>query len=663
MIGRRVLVIFWMMLGCWLSLAQDVQWAAEINEFSSERSPKQYSAQQVLEKPNVFPAGGENPNAWSPQKDDDRPFLKVGFASPTPIRQLIIAESENPGFITEIYAYDTNGNEYLLIDLDPVPIPLPSRLLNVFIDETPYQVAALKINMDQSKLDGRVAIDAIGISGSIIPVRVKINISEYVRKGIYIEKLGKNVNSLYSELGPILSPDGKTLFFSRKNHPSNMGGTTDPEDIYYAEFNEQTGEWSEAKNIGGNLNNELPNFVNSITADGNTLILGNRYMENGDYKPGVSISNKTDEGWSSPEPLTIENFYNYSKKAHYCLSNDREVLVLSIERDDSKGGRDIYVSFKQDSIWSTPLNLGTTINSVGDDSSPFLDQDNETLYFSSNGFSGFGGYDVFVSKRLDDTWQNWSEPENLGGEINTKSDDMFFTMPLQGEHAYFTKSYSNKNADIYRVELPIFEVPLPIITLNGKVQDQQNDFVGAKLSFESYPSRERLVETASDPVDGSYQVVLTGGENYKASVSADGFATYAFELTIDTVMKDSEIQKNIVLTSIKDSFDFSPIQFSFNDTKISDQAQSLLNEMASYLKSKGHIKIRVEGYTDNSGDEQYNTHLSEQRAKSVYNFLVSKGVPKTRIEVKAQGENRPVASNETYEGRSKNRRVEITIVN
>jgi len=218
-----------------------------------------------------------------------------------------------------------------------------------------------------------------------------------------------------------------------------MGGVDDDEDIWYSEM-DSTGEWKEAVNAGPVLNNEEPNFVSGITPDGNTvvLLLGNRYEKNGKMKAGVSISTKEGDKWTKPYNLDIENDYNYNDSF-----------------------------FRDDSTWTEPKNMGDVLNSVGDESSPFLAADDKTLYFSTNGRGGYGGYDIYVSKRLDDTWTNWSEPQNLGPDINSERDELFFNIPVTGNYAYYTKSVGEDDADIYRVEMPLRVMPSESVCPKG----------------------------------------------------------------------------------------------------------------------------------------------------------------------------------------------------
>ncbi|PTB92266.1 hypothetical protein C9994_14330, partial [Marivirga lumbricoides] len=441
-------------------VAQDVQWANEVLEYSSQLEEKQYSIQQLLGKPNVYPWGEGSPNAWTPAKPSSMEFVKVGFANPKPIRQIAIAESYNPSTLSRIYFYDEKGTEYLIIQREPVIVNQPGRFLRLFTELTTYNVAAVKLEFRGDAVPGYYSIDAIGITDSETPIDLQLELVPNVKEELESEKLSAKVNSPYEELGPTLSPNGKQLFFGRKFHPDNLGGVDNYEDIWVSDLDTLTNEWKEARNVGEPLNNSGPNWVSSITPDGNTLVLliGNEYdSKKKRLISGVSMSSKEGDGWSEPTALKIDDFYNVSEKANFFMANSRKTMLMSITRDDSYGDRDLYVSFmKRDGSWTAPMNLGANINTASPETSPFLASDDKTLFFSSEGYLGFGKSDIYMSRRLDDTWQNWSEPLNMGPQVNDDGDDLFFTMPAEGNFAYYTKEDSLGDMNIFRLPMPLF---------------------------------------------------------------------------------------------------------------------------------------------------------------------------------------------------------------
>ncbi|ELR72788.1 outer membrane protein [Fulvivirga imtechensis AK7] len=651
--------------------AQTVQWASEVIDFSSELTPVQYSASQILGKPNVLPAGGENPNAWTPERANKKEFIKVGFETPLQIRQIAIAESYNPSAIFRVFVYDENDTEYLVNTFSPRAVPLKGRMLNVFIEETPYKVKAVKLEMDGAAVPEYYSIDAIAITDSDIPIIPEISIPEFINPEILKERLSENVNSTYKEFKPLLSPDGKTLYFSRKNHPENVGGEDDPEDIWYSELDEN-GEWKLAQNMGEGLNNAGPNFVSSVTPDGKSvlLVLGNQYLDKGKMAAGVSVSSNASGVWSRPVALNIINDYNYSEKANFFLANNRKVLLMSVMREDSYGGRDLYVSFLQkDSSWSEPMNISNKVNTAGEESSPFLAADDKTLYFSSNGYSGFGASDIFVTKRLDDTWTNWSEPENLGPTINSQYEDLFFNIPGNSEFAYYSQGVSEEDMDIFRVALPVFKQPEPVILVKGKLLDSKtNKPIGAKIIYERLSDGKEIGIAESNAETGVFEILLPAGEIYGIRAEAEGFVAESQNIDLRNYEKDAEHKMDemslfLVPIEKESTVVLNNVFFEFDKASLKQESFPELNRVAGLLKERKGLNIIISGHTDSTGPEAYNLGLSERRARSVRDYLVKQGADDARLAIKYFGETKPTAPNTTAEGRRKNRRVEFQIVN
>lgn len=651
--------------------AQTVQWASNVIDFSSELTPVQYSANQILGKPNVLPAGGENPNAWTPERANKKEFIKVGFENPLQIRQIAIAESYNPSAIFKVYVYDENDKEYLVNTFSPRAVPLKGRMLNVFMEETPYKVKAVKLEMDGAAVPEYYSIDAIAISDSDIPIIPQISIPEFINPEVNKERLSENVNSTYKEYKPLLSPDGKTLYFSRQNHPENVGGEDDPEDIWYSELDEN-GEWKLAQNMGKGLNNAGPNFVSSVTPDGKSvlLVLGNQYLEKDKMAAGVSVSSNAAGSWSKPVALNIKNDYNYSEKANFFLANNRKVLLMSIMREDSHGGRDLYVSFlEKDSSWTEPLNISNTVNTAGEEASPFLAADDKTLYFSSNGYSGFGMSDIFVTKRLDDTWTNWSEPENLGPTINSQYEDLFFNIPGNSDFAYYSQGVTEEDLDIFRVALPVLKKPEPVIAVKGTLYDSKtNEPIGAKIIYERLSDGKEIGISETNPETGEFEILLPAGELYGIRAEAEGFISESQNIDLRDYKDDGEhVLNNMKLFLVpiekESTVVLNNVFFDFDEASLRSESYSELNRVVELMKEREQLNIAISGHTDNIGPENYNLGLSERRAKSVLNYFVDKGISKERLAVQFFGETKPTAPNASPDGRKKNRRVEFQIVN
>jgi OOP family OmpA-OmpF porin len=655
---------------------QTLQWADKVLEFSSQITPGQYSAEQALGKPNVLPAGGQNPSAWMPDKPRRKEFLKLGFRNAMNIRQIAVAESYNPGALYKVYVYDENGGEHEVMTLNPQANPQKSRMLNIFIEPTSYKVVAVKLEFDGAALPDYFSIDAVAITDSPYPVIAEIPLAALARSGVRVEALDSNVNSEYNELNPLLSPDGKTLYFGRQNHPGNIGGVKDKEDIWYSELDDD-GNWTLAKNMGSQFNNKSPNFINAIstTPDGKSvvMILGNKYVDGKKkMEAGVSISTKVGDQWTKPVGLKITDDYNYSDKANYFLANNRKTLVMSVQREDTRGDRDLYVSFMlPDSTWTKPLHMGNVINTIAEESSPFVAIDDKTLYFSSKGFSGFGGSDIYVSRRLDDTWTNWSEPENLGPTINTPLEDLFFNIPLKSDYAYFSRGVSENNTDIFRVSLPVLRSPEPWITVTGRLVDSKTGKpLAAKVVYQRLPDGTDLGITQSEPDKGDYEINLPGGELYAIRAEAAGYVSESRTLDVRDLSADKKIDANFVLRAIEvvpiekeATVRLNTILFDFAKAELKPEAFPELERVVELMRARPAMVIEVGGHTDNIGSDEFNQNLSEQRANAVLKFIVSKGIDKGRVTAVGYGEKKPRVSNDDEEsGRELNRRVEFRII-
>lgn len=680
---RNILIAVLMLSASALSAQETVLWASEVMYVTSETGPLQYSAIQALHKPNVYPKSGESPNAWRPRKPDKDDYIVVKFEKGIKAQQIAIAETENPGAVSKIYAYDARDNEYLLFDFTPRKIPLENRLLNLFFEKPDYDIAYIRVDISGGAVEGYNSIDAIGISESNIPINILISLTQNVATDLHVEKLGPEVNSSATEHSPLLSPDGNTLFFSRQYHPGNVGGMDDNEDIWYSEKDPKTGKWLPAKNLGPPLNNKGPNFVASITQDGDDMILllGNQYGKKGRMTAGVSMSRKKPGGeFEKPVNLIIENDYNYSNKSDYYMNDQNNTILISAERDDTYGDRDLYVTFSdRKGEWSEPTNLGPMINSADTESSPFLDHDGETLYFSSSGFSGYGGADIYVSKRLDNTWQNWSVPENLGPGINGETDDVYFNIPTNGTHAYFTKGNIGENIDIYQFQMDQFfleedpvdeegekkEVDKSFIAVTGRVLNTKtNEPIGTRVKVERLPDGKEIGHVDSDPETGEYKFNLKIGARYGFLAEADGYLSVNHNLDLINLKDSSEVRQNLELTPIETgvAIVMNNIFFDFDKSDLKTASYSELKRILKLLQEDKINKIEISGHTDSKGDDTYNLGLSKRRAKAVYDYFKTNSIAESRLVSVGYGESQPVDTNDTAEGRKNNRRVEFKIL-
>ena len=672
-------------------LSQETQWASRVIDaspsyregflFKPELQFSRYPAEQLLAQPNVLPGNsGDSPNAWVPKKPDREAFIKVGFDTPMTIQQIAIAESRNPGAIYQVFCYDSSEKEYLVATLDPAPINTQGRMFNVFIDPTNYKVQAVKLVLRCGSVPGYNAIDAIAISSSAVPVQAEINIVAGLNPEVSLEPLLSGTDSASANLSPMIAPDGNTLFFGRVS-PYNVGGLRDEQDIWYMERQDANSAWGKPQNIGRPLNNENSNYVSAVAADGDSylLLLGNTYQEDGKMQNGVSITRRTESGWSQPVALNVADFYNYSDVANYFLSEDQRFLLMALERDDTEGDRDLYVCFNRgENIWSEPLNLGRRINTADVESSPFLANDS-TLYFSSRGFSGFGGEDVYVAYRKDDSWTQWSEPENLGPVINSEQDDTFFNISLDNQYAFLTRG-TTRGASMYQVRMPIFrrpEVPSNNYLVKGLVYNVKNNMpVEAEVIFDNGTDSATTVNSTTG-ADGQYELNLPPG-TYEIYAKKDGYApTNRQQVTLSEIDPDND---GVVFRDLYLSNDFSAVDirkelstnrraiaaeevlFGLDSYQLGRRSYRQLKDVAAFMEERPDARLRVAGHTCSLGTDAHNQNLSQRRAEAVADYLARQGVDRSRIRSVGYGETKPLVNNSSEANRRLNRRVEFELI-
>jgi outer membrane protein OmpA-like peptidoglycan-associated protein len=494
----------------------------------------------------------------------------------------------------------------------------------------------------------------------------KINLVKNLGTGIVKENMGANVNSVYSDRLPVISPDGKILYITRSGDPRNQGEekTTD---IWMSLLNKD-GNWDTIKNVGFPLNNTGNNFVISTTPDNNTLLLGNTYKLDGSaHSGGFSFSNKTVTGWSIPTEVKVKNYKNKSKYSSSCLSTNRKVLIIDAEADKTFGGNDLYVSFlNSDSTWSEPINLGSIVNTFGNEGTPFIAADDVTMYYSTNGKRGYGDNDIYVTHRLDSTWTNWSEPENLGPEINTSDWDAYFTLQASGKYGYMV---SQQNAmgkeDIFRIKLPDAIKPKPVVLIYGKVIDSKTKKpLGTSIYYYDLKTGKEVGVASSNPIDGSYKIILPTGFSYSFLASKQGYMSVSDNIDLTSLNEYKEIERNLYLAPIEvgQTIRLNNIFFDFAKADILPTSFADLNRLIKILNDYPQLQIEVSGHTDNIGADAANLLLSQSRSQSVVNYLLNNSIEKTRLIAKGYGEIKPVETNLTDEGRAINRRVEFTIL-
>lgn len=647
----------------------EIRWAAGVLGYSSQLNAREFSAGQIVGKPSVTLDYGQTPCAWTPARiaSEKEEWIHVLFDNPINIKQIAIFQNFNPGSISRVYLYDDKRNDHLIFlsKSKPRDAKKTGVVLRKYFEKSPYKVRSALIVLNTKFNTDWTQIDAVAVSDSREPIEVEINVAKESVQKLKAENLGANINSRYSELAPVISPDGRRIFFTRDGHPGNIG-MLKKQDVWTSQFDARE-KFSPAVNLGAPINNALNNFAISVTPDGNALMLGKVYSPDGKMRQGFSISYFDGKSWSFPDPQKVQNYYNLDSSSSASMSASGKALIISLSRNDTFGNHDLYVSFlNPDGTWSEPRNIGRDVNTAASEETPFLASDESALYFSTSGRPGYGENDMFISRRLDDTWLNWSEPENLGPSLNSAGWDGYYTVPASGEYAYFVSDkYSYGAEDIFRIKLPESVKPRSVALISGRTLNQKTgEPVKAKIVYETLPQGENAGIARSNPLSGEYKIVLPGGKKYGFLAEAEGFVAINENIDLRDASQYEEIDKDLFLAPIEtgQTIRLNNIFFEFGSAELLEDSFSELNRVARFLRENPTVKIRVEGHTDNIGSSRNNLKLSKERAEAVAYRLVSSGIDENRLFVKGYGKSKPVADNTSEEGRARNRRVEFLII-
>ncbi len=488
------------------------------------------------------------------------------------------------------------------------------------------------------------------------------------------------VNSPLDEQNPVLSPDGKTLYFTIANHPQNIAGKRDPGDIWISRWIENA--WSAPIHGGPVLNNRGYNGVAGISRDGSQLYLLSHYTKAGvnPTTQGISVAQQNGMDWSQPKNISIPYFLNRSSMLSGHWQEDQSVFVFSAESYNSLGGEDLYVTRQREGQWTEPINLGSTINTTFQEMSPTLSGDGRKLYFASNGRrGGLGSFDIYVAERLDESWTNWSLPVNLGQQINSEGRELFYRSYESQKVALYTSTSNSDGYGDIRIFKDSLQTPLVVDTLikiveakrdtnivtdrrvkiSGRVSNSKSgEPITARVIFRS----DSMYSTMSSR-DGSYSLYVPSTKVYSIEVEAKGFVNISERLDIHTFeMKTLEMNFRLQPIEVGAIVSLKSILFEIGTTKLLEESYEELNVVVDFLKSNPKVEIELEGHTDNRGDMKKNQVLSQQRVDKIKIYLVSKGISQKRIKGKGFGGSRPIATNDSEEARKLNRRVEFMIL-
>jgi outer membrane protein OmpA-like peptidoglycan-associated protein len=514
-----------------------------------------------------------------------------------------------------------------------------------------------------------------------------------------VEKLHDKINTQeFDEISPVISIDGQTLFFTRagsydfnktlwidgvdvsekmsyqdlafnlKNIYSEIAGypikdafrSDFNQDIWYAETVEK--HLDHMVHPPSPLNNALPNSICSITNESDAYVVVNQFSKEGGMNKGFSIVKQNPDGtWTDPQPMQIDGYDVISSAISLTMSSDGKVLIMSLPRKDSYGNNDLYLSMKiGDNHWSAPKNMGAKINTAFKEVTPNLTADSKDLFFASDRPGTEGGLDLYYMTRLDDTWENWSEPRRFVSPINSSADESQPYYNYATGYLYFS-SKKDGTSDIYRAKIAP-DVPQEVL-VRGKIINAQTGLpVDGKVLFGSLDSTyyERYMET----IEGYFLIKVKQGKPIKMTAHKPGYINHEVVVNFNKGVYYNQAQEiTLLVDSVAENVNISlnPVYFKRSTPIIQKDSYVELEYLADVLKRFPEIHILIEGHTDNSGTPETRQKLSEDRALEVKRFLIRSRINPKRVETIGYGGSKPLSDNKAENSRELNRRVEVKI--
>jgi len=617
---------------------------------------------------------------------------------PFTAQQVVIIEVENPGAILKvIIGYQEDGKKDItrekIYSGEIEVIENDFNIRNVHFQPT-KGITDVWLYMDFDHAEGMNRIAGVALTNFEEPYTPEINLPEnepfeYELEDMNDDTLSMFFGDLLSPTGPIISVDRKYIYFTSLIKDPNKAiwdpNTTVDEGVERV-FVATLGNDGKIKLVemsNYNLDDKVSTTTSltGISQDNNVMYLNtlNDYEKLEIFR--VSMT-KDKDGYAEyhREKIRTGKYENQSKYMNEIMSYDERYLITTMWKEDNlyeHFERDLYVAKKiKKSQYGEFIRMGDDINSIGAEVPCFLAPDNKTLFFASEGHIGFGEKDIFVSRRLDDTWQNWSQPVNLGPAINSEGTENYFMVDSWGEYAYVVKWGTDKDgfSDIFRIKIippePEEKVeqtvkPEPVVVIQGKVLNKKdNTPVHGNITYYDIHTKESMGEAESNSVTGEYSIALPKGILYNYEAMAENFISESNNIDTRDLDKTTTITRDLLLVPIEvgEIIQLNNIFFETAKAQLKKESDLELEKLFGILTTNTKLKIEISGHTDNVGSDSDNLKLSQDRADAVVNWLVEKGIESKRIIAKGYGESNPIASNESERGRQLNRRVEFKIL-
>lgn len=478
--------------------------------------------------------------------------------------------------------------------------------------------------------------------------------------------MGANINSEYDEYLPAVIADETEIIYTvmrPRDKNTQCAFCLMEEDFYTSK--KENGEWQPRTTLGYPVNTGYNEGAQCISPDGKYLFYTMCNTDAGVGSCDLFWSKRIGSRWSRPHnfgaPVNTKSW-----ESQPSIGPDGKTIYFISNRSGGEGGMDIWkTEMMEEGVFTVPVNIGKVINTEYDEAAAFIHADGKTLYFASNGHPGFGGMDIYYSTLSN---EGWSKPTNLGYPINSPADEINLLINAAGTTAYYSsdKDGGFGGQDLYTFELDESLRPTPVTYIKGTVYDEKtHEPLKATIELIDLNTNEVITSTSSDPQTGTFLACILTGSNILMNVSNPYYPFYSENFQIEKNYTALEpYEKNIALRrpDIGETFVLRNVFFDFDKSILKNESNVELDKLAAYLKENQKIRIELGGHTDNHGSDTYNKKLSLERAKAVYDYLISKGIAANRMSYEGYGATKPIATNETDEGRALNRRTEFKIV-
>lgn len=548
------------------------------------------------------------------------------------------------------------------------------RLNPTFHFSVPFQLALCKWNME--RYEEATAYLEVFLQQGIKDARLLYRAQRLLENSRFASEavkhpvpfaprsLGPTINTPSDEYLPSLTADGNTLIFTRRDGY---------DENFYKSTRQPDGSWGRSEYLSG-VNTTLNEGAQAINADGRWLVFTacNRRNDGSQGSCDLYWSQLKDGNWTKPVPFSA-TVNSPDWDAQPAISPDNKTIYFSSNRPGGIGGKDLWFTTRlPNGRFTEPQNLGPDINTPGDEQAPFIHPDGQTLYFTSDGWPGMGRNDLYFSRRKPDG--TWSKPQNLGYPINTRGDEGTLVVSLDGQTAYFAAKLPGGagGLDLYAFDLPQHARPLPATYVKARVFDATTGqpLVAQAACLDLSTGREYV--SARTQADGTFLICLTAGKDYALNVSKEDYLFHSEHFNLaGTATFEKPFLLDIPLQPIRPADEATPLPsrpvvlrnvfFPSGSAELLPVSAAELDQLVSLLQEHPHLRIQINGHTDDVGDEVSNQLLSERRAKAVYEYLLQKGISAERLRYRGFGESRPIQPNDTPEGRAQNRRTEFEV--